>query len=52
MAKKETIDEFIARGGKIKTIKPLEPLDDRYIRHTSRFYLKTGKLLFNRKKTK
>ena len=32
---RETIEQFIARGGRIKTIKPH---DDRYATHTSRWH--------------
>ena len=32
---RETIDQFLARGGRIKTIKPH---DDRYATHTSRWH--------------
>ena len=31
----ETIEQFLARGGRIKTIKPC---DDRYATHTSRWH--------------
>jgi len=35
--RQETIEQFLARGGRIKTIKPC---DDRYANHTSRFHFK------------